>query len=66
MLFRSTIYCGPNAPYILLPFLRKTNYKTADLVPVAPYGELVYAFGVLATRMIDETGMSRAFVYGCV
>jgi tripartite-type tricarboxylate transporter receptor subunit TctC len=44
-----TFYCGPNAPYMLLPLLRKTSYKTADLVPVAPYGELIYAFGVLAT-----------------
>ena len=42
-----TFYCGPNAPYVLLPLLRPTSYKTSDLVPVAPYGELVYAIGVL-------------------
>ncbi len=44
-----TIYCGPNAPHVLLPLLRKTNYKTSDLVPIAPFGELVYAMGVLKT-----------------
>ncbi|MFM9942129.1 MAG: Bug family tripartite tricarboxylate transporter substrate binding protein [Hyphomicrobiaceae bacterium] len=44
-----TIYCGPNAPHVLLPLLRKTNYKTSDLVPIAPFGELVYAIGVLKT-----------------
>ena len=42
-----TFYCGPNAPYVLLPLLRPTSYKTSDLVPVAPYGELVYGIGVL-------------------
>ena len=42
-----TFYCGPNAPYILLPVLRPTSYKSSDLVPIAPFGELVYAFGVL-------------------
>lgn len=42
-----TLYCGPNSPIVLLPLLRPTNYKPSDLVPVAPYGELVYAFGVL-------------------
>ncbi len=44
-----TIYCGPNAPHVLLPLLRKTNYKTSDLVPIAPFGELVYGIGVLKT-----------------
>ena len=42
-----TFYCGPNAPYVLLPLLRKTSYTAADLVPVAPFGELVYGVGVL-------------------
>ncbi len=42
-----TLYCGPNSPIVLLPLLRPTNYKASDLIPVAPYGELVYAFGVL-------------------
>lgn len=45
-----TIYCGPNAPYMMLPFLRPTNYKSTDLVPIAPYGELVYAFAVLKDK----------------
>jgi tripartite-type tricarboxylate transporter receptor subunit TctC len=44
-----TIYCGPNAPIVLLPVLRPTNYKSTDLMPVAPYGELVYGIGVLST-----------------
>jgi len=42
-----TFYCGPNAPYVLLPLLRKTSYTAADLVPVAPFGELVYGIAVL-------------------
>ena len=42
-----TIYCGPNAPLVLLPLVRQTAYKATDLVPIAPYGELVYAIGVL-------------------
>lgn len=42
-----TLYCGPNSPMVLLPQLRSVNYKASDLTPVAPYGELVYAFGVL-------------------
>ncbi len=45
-----TFYCGPNAPYVLLPLLRATSYKTTDLMPVAPYGELVYGIGVLKTQ----------------
>lgn len=49
-----TFYCGPNAPYILLPLLRQTSYKAADLVPIAPYGELVYAFGVLTTSPFNS------------
>jgi len=43
-----TIYCGPNAPVVLLPIIRQLNYKPTDLVPIAPYGEVVYAIGVLA------------------
>lgn len=43
-----TFYCGPNAPYMLLPLLRQTSYKASDLVPIAPFGELIYAFGVLS------------------
>jgi len=42
-----TIYCGPNAPLVLLPLVRQTAYKATDLAPIAPYGELVYAIGVL-------------------
>jgi len=44
-----TIYCGPNAPIVLLPVLRPTSYKATDLIPVAPYGELVYGIGVLSS-----------------
>lgn len=44
-----TIYCGPNSPMVLLPFIRKVNYQPTDLVPIAAYGEVVYAFGVLST-----------------
>jgi tripartite-type tricarboxylate transporter receptor subunit TctC len=43
-----TIYCGPNTPIVLLPVLRPTSYKATDLLPVAPYGELVYGIGVLS------------------
>jgi tripartite-type tricarboxylate transporter receptor subunit TctC len=43
-----TIYCGPNGPLVLLPLIRQLNYKPSDLVPIAPYGEVVYAIGVLA------------------
>ena len=49
-----TIYCGPNGPYVLLPLLRPTSYKTSDLVPIAPYGELVYAFGVLTASPFNN------------
>lgn len=49
-----TFYCGPNAPYVLLPLLRPTNYKTSDLVPVAPFGELVYGIGVLSTMPVNN------------
>lgn len=49
-----TIYCGPNAPLVLLPLLRPTNYKASDLVPIAPYGEVVYAFGVLKSMAPDN------------
>lgn len=44
-----TLYCGPNAPLVLLPQVRQIAYKPTDLTPVAPYGEVVYAFGVLST-----------------
>jgi tripartite-type tricarboxylate transporter receptor subunit TctC len=44
-----TIYCGPNTPILLLPVLRPTSYKATDLIPVAPYGELVYGIGVLSS-----------------
>ncbi len=49
-----TLYCGPNGPILLLPLLRPTGYKPSDLVPVAPYGELVYAFGVLSTMKANN------------
>jgi len=42
-----TIYCGPNSPMVLLPLVRQVNYKASDLTPIAAYGEVVYAFGVL-------------------
>ena len=56
-----TIYCGPNGPYVLLPLLRATSYKTTDLVPIAPYGELVYAFGVLTTSPLNNLKELQAF-----
>ncbi len=56
-----TIYCGPNAPYILLPLLRPTTYKSADLVPIAPYGELVYAFGVLKAAPYNNLKELQAY-----
>jgi tripartite-type tricarboxylate transporter receptor subunit TctC len=49
-----TLYCGPNSPMVLLPLLRQMNYKPTDLVPIAPYGEVVYAFGVLSTMPINN------------
>lgn len=49
-----TIYCGPNAPFVLLPQVRPTPYKATDLVPIAPYGEVVYAFGVLSTMKANN------------
>jgi tripartite-type tricarboxylate transporter receptor subunit TctC len=49
-----TFYCGPNAPYVLLPLLRKTSYTAADLVPVAPFGELVYGLGVLKDFPVND------------
>ncbi len=49
-----TLYCGPNGPILLLPLLRQTGYKPTDLMPVAPYGELVYAFGVLSTMKAND------------
>ena len=42
-----TIYCGPNSPLVLLPIIRPTNFKPTDLIPIAAYGEVVYAIGVL-------------------
>ena len=56
-----TIYCGPNGPYVLLPLLRQTSYKTTDLVPIAPFGELVYAFGVLTTSPFNNLKDLQAF-----
>lgn len=56
-----TIYCGPNAPYVLLPMLRPTTYKTTDLVPIAPYGELVYGFGVLKDKPYNDLKELQAF-----
>jgi tripartite-type tricarboxylate transporter receptor subunit TctC len=49
-----TIYCGPNAPFVLLPQVRPTPYKATDLIPIAPYGEVVYAFGVLSTMKANN------------
>ena len=30
-----TLYCGPNSPLTLLPFVRQMNYKPTDLEPIA-------------------------------
>ena len=49
-----TIYCGPNAPLVLLPQVRQIAYKPTDLVPIAAYGEVVYAFGVLSTMKANN------------
>ena len=49
-----TLYCGPNAPMVLLPELRQLNYKPTSLIPIAPYGEVVYAFGVLSTTPVNN------------
>ena len=49
-----TLYCGPNGPLVLLPQVRPLNYKPTDLVPIAPYGEVVYGFGVLTTMKADN------------
>jgi tripartite-type tricarboxylate transporter receptor subunit TctC len=49
-----TLYCGPNAPLVLLPQVRPTGYKPTDLVAVAPYGEVVYGFGVLSTMKANN------------
>ena len=49
-----TLYCGPNAPLVLLPQIRPTAYKPTDLVPIAPYGEVVYFFGVLSTMKANN------------
>lgn len=56
-----TIYCGPNGPYVLLPLLRPTSYKTSDLMPIAPFGELVYAFGVLTASPLNNLKELQAF-----
>jgi tripartite-type tricarboxylate transporter receptor subunit TctC len=42
-----TLLAGPNGPIVLLPALRDTRYTAADLSPVGPMGEFVYALGVL-------------------
>jgi len=49
-----TLYCGPNAPLVLLPQVRQLSYKPTDLVPIAPYGEVVYGFGVLSTMKANN------------
>ncbi len=49
-----TLYCGPNGPLVLLPQVRTLGYKPTDLVPIAPYGEVVYAFGVLSTMKANN------------
>ncbi len=49
-----TLYCGPNAPLVLLPLIRALPYKPSDLVPIAPYGEVVYGFGVLASMKVNN------------
>jgi len=59
-----TLYCGPNAPLVLLPLIRTLSYKPTDLVPIAPYGEVVYGFGVLASmkanNLADLQALARA------
>jgi hypothetical protein len=35
------------------------------LTMIVGWGTVFYAFGVLAPKMIADTGMSRGFVYGC-
>jgi tripartite-type tricarboxylate transporter receptor subunit TctC len=49
-----TLYCGPNGPLVLLPQVRQLSYKPTDLVPIAPYGEVVYGFGVLTTMKANN------------
>lgn len=49
-----TIYCGPNGPLVLLPQVRSLGYKPTDLTPIAPYGEVVYFFGVLTTMKANN------------
>ncbi len=49
-----TLYCGPNGPLVLLPLIRALPYKASDLVPIAPYGEVVYGFGVLASMKVNN------------
>jgi tripartite-type tricarboxylate transporter receptor subunit TctC len=49
-----TFYCGPNGPFVLLPLLRKTSYQSSDLLPVAPYGELVYGIGTLKSFPVNN------------
>ena len=49
-----TLYCGPNAPLVLLPLIRALPYKPSDLVPIAPYGEVVYGFGVLTSMKANN------------
>ncbi|MGE0225910.1 MAG: Bug family tripartite tricarboxylate transporter substrate binding protein [Acetobacteraceae bacterium] len=49
-----TLYCGPNSPMVLLPLIRQLGYKPTDLVPIAAYGEVVYAFGVLTSMQANN------------
>ena len=39
---------------MLLPLIRALPYKASDLVPIAPYGEVVYGFGVLASMKVNN------------
>lgn len=56
-----TFYCGPNAPLVLLPLIRATSYKPTDLMPIAPYGEVVYAFGVLKSAPYNNLAELQAY-----
>ena len=56
-----TIYCGPNSPLVLLPLIRPTNYKPTDLMPIAPYGEVIYAFGALTSAPYNNLKELQAY-----
>ena len=56
-----TLYCGPNSPFVLLPMLRHLGYKPSDLTPIAAYGEVVYAFGVLSTMKANNLKELQAY-----